>query len=79
MRPQRMKYNLATNRYENHYLLKQGWYDYAYMVNDRNPQEIERSFYETENLYEIFVYFKPMGGRGDQLVGYYKVNFNRNR
>lgn len=75
----RMKYNPATDNYENQYLLKQGWYDYAYMVNGRNPQEIERSFYETENIYEVMVYFKPMGARGDELVGYYKVNFNRNR
>lgn len=75
----KMKYNPLTDRYENTYLLKQGWYDYAYMVNGRDPQEIERSFYETENLYEVFVYFRPMGARGDQLVGYYRTNFNRNR
>lgn len=72
----RMKYNPTTDRYENNYLLKQGWYDYSYVIKGPEPQEIDRTFYETENLYEVFVYFRPMGARGDQLVGYFKTNFN---
>lgn len=74
----KMYYNPATDRYEQHFVLKQGWYDYTYVLaSDENA--IDKSFYETENLYEVFVYYKPMGGRGDLLVGYYKLNFNRRR
>ena len=59
-------------------ILKQGWYDYSYETTNI-PDLIERSYFETENIYEVFMYFKPMGARGDELVGYYKVNFNRRR
>ena len=74
-----MKYNPSTNRYENQYLLKQGWYDYSYMIPGSETQPIERSFYETENLYEVFLYFRPLGARGDQLIGYYKFSVNKTR
>lgn len=74
----KLYYNPATDRLEQHVLLKQGWYDYAYETLG-DPTQIDRSFYETENLYEVFVYFREMGARGDELVGYYKLNFNRRR
>jgi len=74
----KMIYNPITDRFEKHLLLKQGWYDYAYEA-ESNPTLFERSFYETENLYEVFVYFQAMGARGDKLVGYYRLNFNRRR
>ena len=74
----KMIYNPLTNRFEKHLLLKQGWYDYAYET-ERDPTLFERSFYETENLYEVFVYFQAMGARGDKLVGYYRLNLNRRR
>lgn len=77
-RNSRMVYNPATQRFEKHMLLKQGWYDYSYETTS-DPSLIERSFYETENLYEVFVYFQPMGARGDELVGYFRTNFNRQR
>jgi hypothetical protein len=61
-------------------LLKQGWYDYTYWVDDPlDPFQMDRTFHNTENMYEVFVYFRPMGGRGDQLAGYYKFNYNRLR
>jgi len=73
-----MNYNPITDRFEQHVLLKQGWYDYAYETVE-DPAVMDKSFYETENLYEVFVYFKAMGARGDALVGYYRLNFNRRR
>ena len=75
----RLKFDAVTGMYHTTQLLKQGWYNYTYIVDSRNPQLIEGSFFETENLYEIFVYFRPMGARGDKLVGYRKIDYNSGR
>ena len=76
----RMVYNDATQRYEISLLLKQGWYDYMYWSEDPLDElEIENSFYDTENLYEVFVYFRAMGKRGDELIGYHRIDFNTRR
>ncbi|MFT6053968.1 MAG: hypothetical protein ACJAS3_001998 [Roseivirga sp.] len=74
----RMKWNSKDELYETEYLLKQGWYDYKYISN-KNSDFFERSFFETENLYEVLVYFRPIGSRGDQLIGYSRIDFNRRR
>jgi len=74
-----LKYDLLEKKYTNTVQLKQGWYDYTYVTNSRTPWEIEKSFFETENQYEIFVYYTAMGARGDQLVGYQKINYNVRR
>ena len=76
----KLKWNSDKEWYETQYQLKQGWYDYLYWDADPNaPNSIERSFFETENLYEVFVYFKPVGSRGDLLVGYHRIDYNRRR
>tara|TARA_R100000005_G_scaffold95135_2_gene75523 strand:+ start:7328 stop:8647 length:1320 start_codon:yes stop_codon:yes gene_type:complete len=76
----KLKWNVQREVYETDYLLKQGWYDYSYWSADpMAPNEFEQSFFETENLYEIYVYFKPIGGRGDILVGYSRIDYNRRR
>ncbi|MBO3697646.1 type IX secretion system plug protein domain-containing protein [Roseivirga sp. E12] len=74
-----MRYDPVNKNYYSNQLLKQGWYNYLYTVDSSNPQSVEQSFFETENLYEVLVYFKPMGGRGDQLVGYSRINYNSRR
>jgi hypothetical protein len=74
----KLKWNSVDEIYQTEYILKQGWYDYLYTSGD-NPDQFERSFFETENLYEVFVYFKPIGARGDQLIGYSRIDFNRRR
>jgi hypothetical protein len=76
----RMTYDSASGSYKHEILLKQGWYDYMYWSADPlDEQEIERNFFETENLYEVFVYFRAMGSRGDELIGYGRVNYNDRR
>ena len=74
-----MKYNEVEEAYEAEILLKQGWYNYSYIQEGANPFGIDGSFFETENLYEVFVYFSPMGGRGDRLVGYSQLGYNTRR
>ena len=75
-----MKYDEESGGYKHQLLLKQGWYNYMYWSADPlDEQEIERNFFETENLYEIFVYFRAMGSRGDELIGYGRINYNNRR
>ena len=74
-----LKYDPTNKRYYSQQLLKQGWYNYTYWVDSNTPDAIEKSFFETENLYEIFVYFRAMGGRGDQLIGYSRISYNSRR
>ncbi|OEK00620.1 hypothetical protein BFP97_03465 [Roseivirga sp. 4D4] len=74
-----LRYDPINKNYYSNQLLKQGWYNYLYTIDSNSPSEIEQSFFETENTYEILVYFKPMGGRGDQLVGYSRIEYNSRR
>lgn len=79
-----MTWNFDTSAYELSLLLKQGYYNYMYVyVPDgslvADHDNIEGSFWETENDYQIFVYYLEMGGRYDRLVGYRQLNSVINR
>ncbi len=52
--------------------LKQGFYNYLYALKKdarRDISAIEGSYFETENAYTIFVYYRPFGERYDRLIG----------
>lgn len=71
----RMKYNYEKKAYQLMMLLKQGYYNYEYVVKNKDkgtfdPQFIEGSHYETENNYLIFVYLQGFGDAYDRLVGF---------
>ena len=77
----RMKFNQEKGVYETSLFLKQGYYDYSYVTIDRNNRKAQPSFeltegsyWETENNYTILVYYRPLGGRADELIGYTQVN-----
>ncbi len=79
-----MKWNMEKNQYELTLLLKQGFYNYAYAWKDLTVNEIktypfEGSHHETENDYQIFVYYGRVNDRYDRLVGYQKFNSLINR
>ncbi|MFZ6010967.1 MAG: DUF5103 domain-containing protein, partial [Bacteroidota bacterium] len=67
----RMTYDSSRREYRGHMLLKQGWYDYQYLVQSPNlpPYHLEGSHFETENSYEILVYYRPFQPRADLLIG----------
>lgn len=70
-----MTWNYESAAYELTMLLKQGYYNYQYVyVPDGSMKAdetvLEGSHYETENEYQILVYYKSMSGRYDQLIGY---------
>ncbi|MCH7397101.1 DUF5103 domain-containing protein [Belliella sp. DSM 107340] len=78
----KMVLNSKTKTYQTTLLLKQGWYDYqfGYLTEDGwNMSAIEGDHFETENEYEIFVYFRDLGSRYDELVGYINLNPNKRR
>ncbi len=75
----KMKYNFDRKAYELTMLLKQGYYNYEYvLVSDRSPVIdaffFEGSHYETENDYIIYTYYRTNNSRYDRLVGYQIVN-----
>jgi hypothetical protein len=73
-----MKYDADRKLYTSRILLKQGWYDYQYLVKSKSlpTYEFEGSHFETENYYEIFVYYKPYQPRADVLIGYLRLEKN---
>lgn len=75
----KMRYYDAQKVYVAEILLKQGYYNFFYGINDNgvlNIREIEGSWADTENDYQIFVYLREPGDRYDRLIGYYTFNSN---
>ncbi len=68
----KMEYDSLQQGYKLDLLLKQGFYNYLYFVEEEksNPYPFDGSYFEAENLYEIFIYTRPPGNRADVLVGY---------
>jgi len=68
----KMKYDSAHEEYTSRVLLKQGYYDYQYLVKSPTlpPYYFEGTHFETQNSYEIMVYYKPFQPRAEQLIGY---------
>lgn len=74
----KMEYNERTKAYTNTQLLKQGFYNYQYIVQSDtlNYHYLEGNHFETENDYEIFIYYSPPQLRGDVLIGYKQLTLN---
>lgn len=76
----RMAYDAGLGAYRGRMLLKQGYYNYYYTLRTAagtNESFFEGSHFETENDYDILVYYRPPGARTDLLVGYERLTFNR--
>lgn len=79
----RMYYNPNTKTYNANILLKQGFYNYTFATvgtdNFVNTNEINGTFFETENEYTVIVYYKPFGSLYDRVIGIGAGFFNQNR
>ena len=69
-----MIYNEKNNCYEVPIFLKQGFYNYQYAYVPFGGErytidDTEGNWFETLNSYTILVYYRPFGGRYDQLIG----------
>ena len=80
----RLAYDEAKQLYTGHALLKQGYYNYDFAVAGARgtvPNEVyfEGTHQETENQYDLLVYYRPPGSRADLLIGYQAVDMNSRR
>ena len=74
----KMEFQSKYKAYEKTVFLKQGWYDYQYWVESpkENAYLVEGSHFETENLYEVFIYYRPWKPNADLLIGYFPLPVN---
>jgi len=68
-----LTYDYEAGGFRASIMLKQGYYNYKYMLlpNDSKIGDvtfIEGNFFATNNEYSFFVYYRPLGGRYDQLI-----------
>lgn len=70
----RMVFNKEDNFYEAVFRLKQGFYNYKYVIVDPNGNldegRISGNFWQTENNYKVLVYYRDLGARYDELIGF---------
>ncbi len=59
-------------------LLKQGFYNYKYVIVDSDGTidegAISGNFYQTENNYKVLVYYRNLGARYDKIIGFGEAN-----
>ncbi|NCD69683.1 type IX secretion system plug protein [Mucilaginibacter agri] len=77
----RMNLDAGKGRYFFNTPLKQGVYDYQYVLVNKDGKPdyttLEGNHFETENDYQILVYFRPPGARWEELIGYRLLNSGR--
>jgi len=68
-----LTYNEKTGYYEGARLFKQGYYNYKYVLLNKDGSIddgfISGNFDETENVYSIIVYYRTPGARYDRIIG----------
>ena len=76
-----MIFDVRKGVYQKTLLLKQGYYSYNYILQDRiepnildNYRDTEGNHTETENEYTVLVYYHTIGNKNDQLIGHVTVN-----
>ena len=66
----KMEYDDINQEYHAAILLKQGYYSYEFVQQDGLTARTMGSFYETENEYQVLVYYRGQGARYDRLAAY---------
>ena len=68
-----MIYDELNDSYTNSRLFKQGFYNYKYVLVDRDGSIDEGAicgnFWQTENEYTVLIYFRDLGARYDRIIG----------
>ena len=75
----KMIYDAGRKQFYANIMLKQGLYDYEYAwynneTKTLESQPFEGSFFETENTYQVFVYYRRPGARWETLVGFANIS-----
>ncbi|APY07896.1 DUF5103 domain-containing protein [Winogradskyella sp. J14-2] len=71
----KLEYNAEKGEYQTSFRLKQGFYNYKYVVVDSTTGELDEGaisgdYWQTENNYKVLVYYRDLGARFDRLIGY---------
>ena len=66
----RMEYDDINQAYHAAVLLKQGYYSYEFIQQDGLAARAMGNFFETENEYQVLVYYRGQGARYDRLAAY---------
>lgn len=76
----RLQYDNEAKCYWLTALVKQGGYDFQYWFVPKNKttttQRVDGSYWQTENEYAVYVYWRPFGARYDRLVGVSVIRSN---
>lgn len=68
-----MKYDPRSDSYRTTRLFKQGFYNYKYVIVDRDGSidegAVSGDFWQTENDYTVVVYYRNLGERYDRIIG----------
>jgi Type 9 secretion system plug protein 1st domain len=74
----KMTFNTRSGNYETTLTLKQGFYNYKYVIVDSigniDDGGISGNFWQTENNYKVLVYYRDLGARFDKIIGYGEGN-----
>ena len=72
----KMQFNENKNQFEAVLKLKQGFYNYKYLIDneiyENDNKSVGGNFDETENVYSVLVYYRDYGERYDRIVGFGK-------
>ena len=72
----KMQFNENKNQFEAVLKLKQGFYNYKYLIDNEiyknDNKSVGGNFDETENVYSVLVYYRDYGERYDRIVGFGK-------
>ncbi len=75
----KMEYDESRKIYRAEVLLKMGYYNHIYVLGKANGPDhtpLEGNWYETENQYQVVVYYRSMVNRYDQIL--FAGTFNSN-
>ncbi|MBR9855511.1 MAG: DUF5103 domain-containing protein [Algicola sp.] len=74
----KMIFNEETGKFETSLMIKQGFYNYKYVVQRADgslePHLVSGNFHFTENNYLILVYYRDFGEMYDSIIGIGSVN-----
>jgi hypothetical protein len=75
----KMNYNKKDGQYYGFLYLKQGYYNYQYLIEegpDKNITFIDGDYQETRNQYSVYIYHAPIWSDYERLVGVGKNSSN---
>ena len=70
----KLDYDEKTSTYGKAIMMKQGFNNFMYVIADKGgrvdgEKAVDGNFYQTENTYDIFVYYRQNSERYDRVVG----------